>query len=216
MQFSADEPEAGPWRVVPLRDVLDLLVPPAARLVGRIPIVAVDGRSASGKTTFAAKLAGVVPGACVVHTDDIAWWHSRFGWDDLMISGVLEPVRAGYAVDYRPPAWDERGREGSVVVPASATLLIIEGVGAGRRELAPFLDAAVYTQADLAVRAQRELVREQAGENTRSGIAAWMEEENPFVAERRPWELANLIVCSTPTMPYDADSEAVVAPPIRR
>lgn len=40
---------------------------------GRTPMVAVDGRSASGKTTPARQLAATIPGARVVHTDDVAW-----------------------------------------------------------------------------------------------------------------------------------------------
>jgi hypothetical protein len=39
---------------------------------------AVDGRSSSGKTTLAARVQAAVAGSAVVHTDDIAWWHSRF------------------------------------------------------------------------------------------------------------------------------------------
>jgi hypothetical protein len=31
---------------------------------------------------------------------------------------LLEPVRAGETVSFRPPAWDERRREGAIVVPS--------------------------------------------------------------------------------------------------
>ena len=54
-------------------------------------VLAVDGRSSSGKTTLAARLQDAVTSSAVVHTDDIAWWHSRFGWADLLIEGVLVP-----------------------------------------------------------------------------------------------------------------------------
>ena len=49
------------------------------------------------------------PGAVVVHTDDVAWWHAAFDWVDLLVEGVLAPARRGAAVAYRPPKWDERG-----------------------------------------------------------------------------------------------------------
>ena len=87
-----DEPVAGPWRVPPLSEMVSLLLNAGGRLVSRPRIVAVDGRSGSGKTTLTERLRSAVPDAEVVHTDDIAWWHSRFGWDDLMIDGVLEPL----------------------------------------------------------------------------------------------------------------------------
>jgi uridine kinase len=47
-------------------------------------VLAVDGRSPSGKTTLAARQADAVAGSVVVHTDDVAWQHSRFGWADLL------------------------------------------------------------------------------------------------------------------------------------
>jgi hypothetical protein len=73
-----------------------------------------------------------IPGAQVVHTDDIAWWHSRFGWDDLMIEGVLAPLHAGCDVRYQPPAWAPRGRTGWVEASSAAPAVIIEGCGASR------------------------------------------------------------------------------------
>jgi hypothetical protein len=68
-----------------------------------------------------------------VHTDDIAWWHSRFSWADLLIGGIPAPARAGQPVSYRP-RWDERQRPGAIQVPADCPLLITEGVGAPRRK----------------------------------------------------------------------------------
>jgi hypothetical protein len=76
----------------------------------------------------------------VIHTDDSAWEHSRFGWADLLMDGILVPVHQGQAVSYRPPRWDEHGREGSIEVPAGCPLLIVEGDGAGRREVAHLAD----------------------------------------------------------------------------
>jgi hypothetical protein len=52
----------------------------------------------------------------VVHTDDLAWWHSRFGWTDLLIEGILMPVHRGEPVAFQPPRWAEHGR-GEDVAP---------------------------------------------------------------------------------------------------
>jgi hypothetical protein len=79
---------------------------------------------------------------------DIAWEHSRFGWADLLIDGIFIPVHHGQAVSYRPPRWDEHGREGSIEVPAGCPLLIIEGDGARRREAAHLINTLIWVQAD--------------------------------------------------------------------
>jgi hypothetical protein len=93
LQLASEEPEGGSWRAVSLTVVVEgLLQLGGGRAAGRQGVVlAVDGRSSSGKTTLAARLQDAVTSSAVVHTDDIAWWHSRFGWADLLIEGVLVP-----------------------------------------------------------------------------------------------------------------------------
>jgi hypothetical protein len=97
MKLPPEEPAAGPWRVEPIADVVGTLLgrPPAPD--GRPMILAVDGRGSSGKTSLSRRLAGAVPGAAVVHTDDIAWWHAAFDWAGLallVVEGVGSSRRA--------------------------------------------------------------------------------------------------------------------------
>jgi hypothetical protein len=142
----------------------------------RSVVLAVDGRSSSGKTTLARRMQAAVAGSAVVHTDDIAWWHSRFGWADLLIDGILMPVHRGEPVTFRPPRWAEHGREGSIEVPASCPLLLIEGVGAGRYEAAHLIDALVWVQSDQQEAARRSLARVGSREDRRpSGtcVSGW-------------------------------------------
>ena len=150
LQLAPEEPEAGPWRAKPITVVIDSLTRPGrSRNTGdRTVVLAVDGRSSSGKTTLAARLQAAVAGSAVVHTDDLAWWHSRFGWADLLVDGILMPVHRGEPVAFQPPRWAEHGRRGSIDVPASCPLLIVEGVGAGRREAAHLVDALIWVQSD--------------------------------------------------------------------
>jgi hypothetical protein len=202
MDLFDGEPSAGPWRVEPVAAVLA-----RARPAAGTRIVLVDGRSAGGKTTCAGRLAAAVPGAVVVHTDDVAWWESFFDWAHLLRDGVLDPVRAGRAVSYRPPAWAARGRAGSIEVPAGCPLVVVEGVGASRWSLAGYGDLRLWVQSDRAESRRRGPVR---GDD----MALWEEwerEEVPFLAADRPWKRADLVVAGTPPLPYDPGSELVVA-----
>jgi hypothetical protein len=183
-------------------------------------VLAVDGRSNNGKTTVAGRICEMVPGAVVVHTDDIAWEHSRFGWADLLIDGILVPVRDGLGVSYRPPKWDERGRRGSLEVPVGCPLLIIEGDGAGRREVAHLIDTLIWVQADEREAARRSAARvanpppadlvNKAFDGSRFDEAGWMAEEIPFNAAERTWERADIVVCGTPEIPHDPSTQIVV------
>jgi hypothetical protein len=200
------------WRVTPFTTVRDFArsLPPRA-------VLAVDGRSAGGKTSFARRLAAAIDGACVVHTDDIAWNHGVLNWDGLLRDGVLRPFRAGRAVSYRPPQYDIRGRSGAIEVPAACSLLIVEGVGSGRRDLAGDYDAVVWVETGLKLTETRDEVRLAAGETTPADYASWMAEENPFQQTQRTWEHADLVIAGYPAVPYDPASEVLVASqPARR
>jgi len=215
LQLAPEEPEAGPWRVAALSAVMTALMRNGPREpgAGRPVIVAVDGRSASGKTTLAARMHGAVRGSAAVHTDDIAWAHSRFGWADLLADGILEPMRRGAAVSFRPPGWASVGREGAIEIPAGCPLLLVEGVGAGRREVAGLIDALVWVQSDAEQARQRDLGRvgTPGGPVSVQAIQEWADEEIPFVAADRAWERADLIVCGTPQLPHDPSTALVVA-----
>ena len=183
MDLPDGEPDCGPWRAVAVTELYAAL--------GRPRVLAVDGRSGSGKSTLVARLAATVPSTAVVHTDDVAWHHDFFDWADLLLDGVLVPWRAGRDVAYRPPPWDARGRPGAITVPSGAPLLVVEGVGAGRRAFAPYLDALVWVQTDRAVATRRGLERDGGD------VAFWDEweaRERPFLAADRPWARADLVV----------------------
>ncbi len=125
-----------------------------------------------------------VPGAAVVHTDDIAWYHAMFDWSALITEGVLAPLRRGAGVAFRPPEWDERGRPGAVTVPAGCPLVVVEGVGIGRRDLAAFFDALVWVQADRAVAWARGLARDGGDPAQEAFWHEWEAEERPFLGGR--------------------------------
>ena len=207
-----DEPEAGSWRALPFAKFAAILLDAARVAIDRPRIVAIDGRSASGKTTLARRLEQVVRGATTVHTDDIAGWHSMFDWSELMIDGVLGPARRGEAVAFRPPAWEERGRSGAIEVPRDTSLLIVEGVGAGRRETAHLVDAVVWVQSDAAARNEREAARIAAGETDAEVSERWMREERPFIADQRTWERASVFVCGTPDLHHAWNTDVLIAP----
>jgi hypothetical protein len=132
-----------------------------------------------------------------VHTDDLAWHHAVLAWDDLLVDGVLTPVRAGHAVRFRPPAWDARGRDGAVEVPAGLSHLLVEGVGVGRAALDAAFDVHLWVETPRAARLARDAVRVAAGEISPSAYAGWMAEEDAHLTADRPWERAPIIVAGT-------------------
>jgi len=178
----------------------DFLARPPRR--GGTRIVAVDGGSAAGKTSFAHRLAAPLA-ASLVHTDDVAWWQSFFGWSSLLIDGVLEPLLAGSAVRYRPPAWEAREREGAIVADPGPAL-VIEGVGAGRLELTPYLDHLIWVDTDRQLAFERGLAR--PGEDP-VFWREWELAEEEHLERDRPWVRAHLLVTNDPPSPPDPEHQ---------
>jgi pantothenate kinase-related protein Tda10 len=61
MKLGPGEPLAGPWRVTPIHDLVRVLFDADRARDGQPWILAVDGRSGSGKSTVAALLHRTVP-----------------------------------------------------------------------------------------------------------------------------------------------------------
>lgn len=189
-----------------------------SRRAGRPRVVAIDGRSAGGKSTLAGRLHQAVIASVIVHTDDIAWHHSYFGWAELLATGVLEPVRRGQAVRYRPPGWDTHKRPGAIRVPAGLDWVLVEGVGAGQRDVMHLIDAVVWVQSDFVEAERRGIARDIAegvngdAEQSISFWHEWMAEEMPFIERQQPWERACVVVAGNAPLAHDAD-QVVLAPP---
>ncbi|WP_055564780.1 uridine kinase family protein [Streptomyces atriruber] len=127
----------------PLPRLADTLrrLPPSC---GPVRLVAVDGHAGSGKSTFARRLAEALGGAPVLRLDDIASHDQLFGWTDRLRRQVLDPLSRGETARYATYDWHERrfGPADGLLPPAP--VVIVEGVGAGRRALRPQLAAVLW------------------------------------------------------------------------
>ncbi|MCW2688093.1 MAG: hypothetical protein JWR37_2983 [Mycobacterium sp.] len=180
----------GDWTAIVPATFIDTLVARASP--DAVAIVGVNGRSRSGKTTLADLLATSREHVAVVHTDDIAWHHSFFDWSDVLIDGVLVPLRRnGPPLSYVPTPWIERGRPGSITIPPGTRVVIVEGVGATRRELAPWLDAAVWVETDETVAMERTVALDR---DPPGFVRDWMAAERAHLDRDLPWTRASAIV----------------------
>jgi len=185
-----DEPTIRQWTETSYAELLTALCARPGQ--PGVVLVGVDGRSGSGKSTFASNLARADARVAVVRTDDIAWHHSFFDWHDLLVDGVLAPLRRdGPPVAFRPPAWEVRHRPGAVEVPAGTRVLVVEGVGACREGLHSWFDATVWVQSDPDLAYRRVLAR---GDDPVEFVDDWTAQEIPFLARERPWARATVLV----------------------
>lgn len=175
----------------PVQQVLSLLGRREPR-AGRTRLVAVDGPSGAGKTTFAARLSDALGGAPVVHMDDI-----YPGWDGLAdavphaVAWVAEPLRRDEAARYRRFDWDRQVYAEWHTVPP-APVVVLEGVGSAARPLSAALTVTVWVDAPEPVRMARGIARD--GEAYRPHWERWARQERAHFAVDGTRRRADVVV----------------------
>ena len=170
--------------------------------LGRPLVVALDGRSAAGKTMLAAALAERLE-ATVIEGDDfyaggievrserpaalvdvcIDWQRQRL---------ALETLRDGGKASWHAFDWDAfDGRLcAEETVKAAAPIVILEGVYAARPELADLIDIAVLVRTDEGLRESRLLARQ---EHTGPWELQWHAAEDYYFEFVRPLTSFNML-----------------------
>ena len=205
MRLSPVEPHVSAWERVDDAEMRSRVE--GVMRVSPTRLILVDGRSGAGKTTWAERLAEMVKGSALLHTDDVAWNLDAFAWDDLLLSEVIAPWRRGEVVSFVPPGWVTHHRPGSINVPATHTL-IVEGVGAGRATLAREAEATIWVQSDRDAARRRGVERDitlgRTPNEARAFWAEWARAEDPFQDASRVWSRADLILRGTSQEPVEA------------
>jgi uridine kinase len=165
--------------------------------LGDTRLVAVDGPSGAGKTSFAARLAEAIgPETPIVHTDDLldGWGDQVTFWPRLE-EWVLAPLRAGRAGRYRRYDWEAGhfGREWTEVPPAP--VVVLEGVTSARAEIRPELTLSVFLTAPPDERIRRTDRRD--GGTLSRYLEAWRRGEEAHFAADATADHADVIVDTT-------------------
>lgn len=162
---------------------------------GSVRLVAVDGHAGSGKTTLAGALAVALDGAPVVHLDDLATHEELFEWPGRLREQVLEPLRRGETARPAKYDWVARRFATTLEVPP-APVVLLEGVGAGRREVRPWLAALLWLEVS------REVARERGERRDGPGLAGfwegWMRSQDAHFAADPSRPFADLLVHQGP------------------
>lgn len=179
-----------------------------ARL-GTVRLVAVDGPSGAGKTTFAGRLARALQGAsAIVPTDAFldGWAEPMSVWPALR-SDVLDPLAAGRPGAYHAYDWTSR-RFGAVAIPVVVpTVLILEGVTSACAAVRAELSLAVFVTGDAAVRTGRTLARD--GANIEAALRNWQAAETMYFEAERTADVADVVVDGTTDLRHDPEKEYV-------
>jgi len=158
------------------------------------PIVLIDGRSNSGKSTLAGEVQNLIfkngeSAPRVIHMDDL-----YPGGDGLqagveyMNRFILGPISQGKTANWQEWDWSLNERK-TWREFSGGTPLIIEGCGALSQLSAEVCDLSVWLDVDQEIRHARWLEREGSSEHW----AQWAAQEEEFYAREKSIHLADLI-----------------------
>lgn len=159
------------------------------RTVGDRPVlVALDGRSGSGKTELATSLTGHLErsgiGTATLHLDDLyPGWTGLAGGLKALCSDVLAAVRQGRTGRYT--SWDwYADRPGPVREVPAAPVVVVEGVGSSACRCADVFDLVVWVDAPSSVRRARALERD--GQTFVPHWEEWAAQEDAVLGDAPP------------------------------
>jgi uridine kinase len=157
-------------------------------------LLCIDGPAGSGKTTLAAEVAGLAPGARVVHLDDL-----YDGWRGLprladQLDTLLLPLARGSAGSYRRYDW-HAGKFADTVSVEPVELLILEGVGSGSLRHAALVTTLAWVSAPSSLRVRRGIERD--GPAVEPQWRRWMVDEAEHFAREQTRERADILVDGT-------------------
>ncbi|MBD0837759.1 uridine kinase [Streptomyces sp. TRM68416] len=158
---------------------------------GPVRLIGIDGHAGSGKSTFAARLAEALDGAPVLHLDDIASHTELFDWTGRLLTQVIEPLSRGETAHYTPYDWRTR-RFGPPLPLRPAPVVLVEGVGAGRRALRPYLARLLWI--DLPPAESWARGRSRDGEEQREFWDGWVAAERSHFATDPSRPYAEILV----------------------
>jgi uridine kinase len=159
------------------------------------PIVLIDGRAGSGKSTFAEKLQQQLfrdgeSAPRVIHMDAIFE-----GWDglslgaDYLLRFILNPLARGETASWQDWSW-VRNERSTWREFSGGTPLIVEGCGSLNERSKEHADISIWLEASEEVRRERWLNRERHLDK----FDFWAAQELDFYAREKSQSLADLVI----------------------
>lgn len=168
------------------------------------PIILIDGRAASGKSSLAADLKNALfkeleQAPRLIHMDDL-----YPGWEGLQLGSyylnqqILQPLSNGKTANWQ--LWDwQKAERGRADEPgngwrefAGGTPLIVEGCGALSRVSSELAHLRVWIEAPKELRHARWIERD--GEKFNDYWHIWAAQEDEFYQQEKSKSLADLVI----------------------
>lgn len=173
-------------------------------------LVGIDGHGGSGKSTFAARLQAHAADVTIVHIDDFGHLegYPNPDWPRVR-EQVLDPLREDRPTRYQRRDWVS-GELAEWHPVSAGGIVVVEGVGALRREIQALFDFRIWVEAPRALCLIRGVARD--GEAMRAQWEEWLTTEDAYLDAHQPIQSADLLVDGSESVPHVLDLEYVRLP----
>ncbi len=131
----------------------------------------------------------------MLHLDDIASHEQLFSWTERLLTQVIDPFTRGESALCTPYDWRAR-RFGPPRTLPPAPVVLVEGVGAGRRALRPHLARLLWMEVSPEESWARGRARD--GAEQREFWDGWVRAERAHFADDPSRPYADLLVLRSP------------------
>lgn len=159
------------------------------------PIILIDGRAGSGKSTFAKSLQQQLfrdgeSAPRVIHMDNIfEGWDGLALGSDYMVRFILQPLARQETASWQDWSWVKNQRS-SWREFSGGTPLIVEGCGSLTERSKEHADICIWLEASEETRRERWIQRERHLEK----FDFWAAQELDFYAREKSQSLADLVI----------------------
>jgi uridine kinase len=159
------------------------------------PIILIDGRAGSGKSTFAETLQQQLfrdgeSAPRVIHMDNIfEGWDGLALGSDYMVRFILQPLARQETASWQDWSWVKNQRS-SWREFSGGTPLIVEGCGSLTERSQEHADISIWLEASEETRRERWIQRERHLEK----FDFWAAQELDFYAREKSQSLADLVI----------------------
>lgn len=171
-------------------DLLQELTRSRSAACGNTFVIGIDGRSGSGKTALASHLASECDWPTLSLENLYPGWHG-LGTGISRAAACLADFAIGE--HHELPQWDwYASRPGPSKTVLPRPFLVLEGVGAGARNIRPFLSVLIWLDAPDELRKKRALARD--GETFEPWWDTWRAQEDDYFVTDQPRAHADLLI----------------------